>query len=93
MNPLAKMMGSQSPGLSGITPQAVQQVKQMAGAFQAMRNPQAALMQMAQQNPQIAGILQMCQGKTPKDVFSQECRDHGIDPDQAFKQIQDLLNQ
>lgn len=84
MNPL---MQSMSPAMSGISPQAVQQIKQMMGAITSMQNPQAALMQIAQQNPQISRVLQMCQGKNPKEVFYEQCKQHGADPSSIVSQL------
>lgn len=89
MNPLVQMMGGAN---GGINQQAIQQIKQMMVAFKAAQNPQAALQMMAQQNPQIAGVLQMCHGKSPKDVFSEQCKAHGLDPDKTMQQIQGILN-
>lgn len=88
MNPLAQMTGSQS---TGINFQAVQNIKQMFAYLNAMSNPQAALMQMAQSNPQISELLQMCHGKNPKDVFSEQCKQHGLNPDEAIKQIRSMM--
>ena len=45
------------------------------------------MMQLAQQNPQVAQIMQMCQGKNPKEVFLQECQRRGIDPQQIMNQL------
>lgn len=87
MNPLAKMMGGASPMMGGINPQAIQQAKQMMGAFKAVQNPNAALMQMAQQNPQVAAVMQMCQGKNPKDVFYDQCKKIGVDPESIISQL------
>lgn len=91
MNPLMQMMGSSPSMMGGINPQAIQRIKQMMGAFKAVQNPQAALMQMAQQNPQVAAVMQMCQGKNPQDVFNQQCKTHGLDPDQAMQQIKGMI--
>lgn len=89
MNPLVQMIGGAA---SGINPQAAQQIRQMASALRAVSNPQAALAQMAQQNPQIASIMQMCKGKSPQVVFEEQCRQHGLDPNDAMQQIQSLIN-
>ena len=89
MNPLIKMMGGAA---SGINPQAAQQIRQMASALRSVSNPQAALAQMAQQNPNVAAIMQMCRNKNPQAIFVEQCRQHGIDPNDAMQQIQSLIN-
>lgn len=70
---------------------AAQSAKNMMGMLRAAKNPQAAIMQAAQQNPQLGAVMQMCQGRDPQDVFSDECRKHGLDPNQAMQQIQSML--
>lgn len=50
-------------------------------------NPQQTIMQMASQNPQMNHIIQMCNGKNPKDVFFAECQRRGIDPNQFLSQL------
>jgi hypothetical protein len=82
MNPLMNMGGA-----NGINPQAIQGVKRLMGMVQAMNNPQQAIMQMAQNNPQINAIMQMVSGKNPKDVFMDECQKRGIDPDTIINQL------
>lgn len=44
-------------------------------------NPQAVINSLAQQNPRLAGVMQMCKGKSPKDVFFEECKRRGVNPD------------
>lgn len=88
MNPLAQMIGSASAGTNF---QSIQNVKQMFTAINAMSNPQAALMHVARSNPQISELLQMCQGRDPKSVFNDQCKQHGLDPDAAIKQIRSMM--
>ena len=83
-NPLMSSMGSPQ---AGINPQALQSIKQMMNAFKAMSNPQQALMQMAQQNPQLNSVMQMLNGRNPKDVFMEECQKRGIDPNTIINQL------
>ena len=70
-----------------INPQAIQSVKRMMNTFRAAKNPGAAMQMMAQQNPQIAAVLQMCSGRNPKDVFYEQCRQHGLNPDEIAGQL------
>lgn len=81
MNPLAQMMGG------GINPQMLQQVKQMMSTARTMQNPQQAISQLMGQNPQLNAVMQMCQGKNPKDVFYAECEKRGIDPESILNQL------
>lgn len=83
-NPLISNMGSPQ---TGINPQALQSIKQMMSAFKSMSNPQQALMQIAQQNPQINSVMQMLNGRNPKDVFMEECQKRGIDPNTIINQL------
>jgi hypothetical protein len=81
MNPLMGAMGG------GINPAAIKQVKQMMNALRTMQNPQQAMQQMIGQNPQLKSIMQMCNGKNPKDVFYAECEKQGIDPESILSQL------
>lgn len=83
-NPL---MSNMSNLQARINPQALQSIKQMMNAFKAMSNPQQALMQMAQQNPQLNSVMQMLNGRNPKDVFMEECQKRGIDPNTIINQL------
>ena len=83
-NPL---MGNMNNPQTGINPQSLQSIKQMMNAFKAMSNPQQALMQMAQQNPQLNSVMQMLNGRNPKDVFMEECQKRGIDPNTIINQL------
>lgn len=84
-NPLMGMMSGASA--TGMNTGVLQQMKQAMGAFRAMSNPQQALQMIAQQNPESAAILQMAQGKNPVEIFREECRKHGKDPDEMMKEL------
>lgn len=76
MNPLG------NGNVGGITPQMRQGIQQVKGLMQmASGNP----MSLVQQNPQLAQVMQMCQGQNPEQVFYAMCKQRGIDP-QAFLQ-------
>lgn len=85
MNPLMRGM---APAIDGINPQLIQQINQITGAMRMMQNPQTAIMQMAQNNPQFAAVLQMCQGRNPRDVFYAQCKQRGIDAEGVVHQLQ-----
>lgn len=95
MNPLMQSMGGAAPAIGGISPQiiqAAQSAKRMMGMLRTVKNPQAAIMQVAQQNPQLNAVMQMCNGRNPQEVFLDQCKQHGVDPDIAMKQIQQMLS-
>lgn len=79
-------------GAGGLNPQILQQIKQSMNKLRGAANPQQALMQAAQQSPQLNAVMQMCQGKNPQEVFAEQCRQHGMNPDEAMRQIQQMLS-
>ena len=79
-----------NPLNGGMNPQMLQNIQQVKGMMQQMKtiqNPNIALQQMAQSNPQMQNVLQMCQGKNPKDVFYSMCQQRGIDPEQILSML------
>lgn len=92
MNPLMQGIAPVVGGLNPQLMQAAQSAKRMMGMLQAAKNPQAAIMKAAQQNPQLGEIMQMFQGRNPQDVFVEECQKHGVDPNAAMQQIQQLFS-
>ena len=48
------------------------------------QNPAALMNMLAQQNPQVAQIMNLCKGKNPKEVFFAECKSRGIDPNEII---------
>lgn len=91
MNPLMGGNAASMGGIPGISIEAVQSVKRMMQMLNMAKNPQAAIMQAAQQNPMLGNVVQLCNGKNPKDVFIEQCKQHGIDPNTAMSQIQGML--
>ena len=83
MNPLMHGVGM----TNGVNQQALQQVKRMMNMFRAASNPQQMLMQAAKQNPAIGTVMQMCNGKNPKDVFYEQCQKMGVNPDDIINQL------
>lgn len=61
--------------------------KNLFNMMKAAQNPMMMLQNMAQSNPQIASVLQMCQGHDPKEVFYSMCKERGIDPDSVLSQF------
>lgn len=74
--------------VGGLNMQAIQSTKRMLNTFRAARNKDAALQLLAQQNPQIAGILQLCGPGGLKNSFYQMCREQGVNPEEVLRQLQ-----
>lgn len=82
MNPLMQSMNGPKNMTSGagINQQAIQQIKRMMAAYSAAKNPAAVLQQLAQQNPMVGQLMQLCSGKGLKESFYQMCQEQGVDP-------------
>ena len=63
------------------------QLKQAVQLFKSAQDPNAVLQLIAQKNPQMNQIIQMCSGKNPRDVFIEECNKRGIDPQSIIQQL------
>ena len=96
-NPLnGNINGMQFNGMSnqpanGITPQMQQSaahIKNIMGMLKSSGNPQATIQQVAQNNPQLNQVMQLCNGKNPEQVFRQMCADRGINADEFIKMLQ-----
>lgn len=81
--PSAAPAGVQMPDMNAIR-QVAQSAKRMMGMLRAVKDPQQAIMTVAQQNPQLNAVMQMCQGRNPQDVFYEECQKHGVNPDDVM---------
>ena len=80
MNPLMGMIGNMGGGNNPMG--AMMQAMQMVNKLKQAGNPQAAVEQMAQTNPNVKKAMDMCNGKNPKQVFEEMCRQNGMDPGQ-----------
>lgn len=86
-NPLNQILGQAPAPMNNQSAQMVQSFQRMVQMLKGVKNPDTAVMQLAQQNPHMAQVVQMCQGKNPKEVFLQECQKRGIDPQQIMGQL------
>lgn len=60
----------------------------MMQTLQGVNNPEQAIQNLAQQNPQIAGIMQMANGSGGlKNLFYQRAHQMGIDPNAILSQL------
>lgn len=62
--------------------QNIQQVKNMMKMFNGDINA------MAQQNPMINQVMQMCQGQSPEQFFKTLCKRQGFDFEAIIKELQ-----
>lgn len=60
----------------------------MMNTFRAATNKDAAMQLMAQQNPQIAGIMRLCGPGGLKNGFYQMCREQGVNPEEVLRYLQ-----
>lgn len=60
---------------------------QLYGMFRNAQNPQAMLNQLAQSNPQMAQVMQICNGRNPQQVFYEMCQQRGVDPNTILSQF------
>lgn len=67
---------------------AIQSAKRMMDTFRAAQNKDAAMQLLAQQNPQIAGILRICGPGGLKNSFYQMCQEQGVDPENVLRELQ-----
>ena len=68
--------------------QAIRQIKQMMKTVQGAKNPQAMMMQMAQNNPALAGIMQQIKGGVnPEQLFRQRATQMGLNPDEVINAL------
>lgn len=79
--------GAANPA-AGLNQAAIQSVKRMMGMYKAAKNKQASLQMIAQQNPQINGILQICGPGGLRNSFYQLCKEQGVDPEEVLRQLQ-----
>lgn len=72
MNPLG------NGNVGGISPQMRQGIQQVKNIMR-MGNPMA--------NPQLAQVMQMCQGQNPEQVFYAMCKQRGIDANAFLQEL------
>lgn len=84
--PLAKPVSSPNINMNAVK-QAIDSAKRMMGMLQAVKDPQKALMMVAQQNPELNAALQMINGRSFQEVCIEEYKKYGIDPNPIVGQI------
>ena len=63
------------------------QLKQLMNMVQSSGNPQQMLAQMAQQNPQLAQVMDMCKNGNPQQMFYALCQQKGVNPNDILNQL------
>lgn len=66
--------------------QGISQIKQMQSLFKG--TPQQMIQQMAQSNPVVNEVIQMCKGQNPQQVFEMMCKQRGIDGNAILRELQ-----
>lgn len=66
-----------------LSPNSLQQIKNMMSVFKNSSNPQALIQNMLQQNPQIRTLIQQS-GGDPKTAFYNLAKQRGINPDEIL---------
>lgn len=66
---------------------AIGNIKKMMGMVQMATNPMQAVQELSGQVPVLGQVLQMVQGRNPKDVFYEECKKVGADPDEIISYL------
>lgn len=79
MNPLLSVKSPQ------ISSQMIRGIKSYMSAIKIAQNPSQAMRELSEQNPQIKELLDLCQGRNPKDVFVEQCERMGYDPKDIIK--------
>lgn len=86
-NPIMALLGkaANNPAMQGIN--------QMAAMAKAAQNPQAAVNQMAQSNPQMQQVMDYINqnGGDPKAAFYKLAKERGVDPNQIIGQVQSIM--
>lgn len=78
MNPLG------NGNLGGLPPQMRQNIQQVKGMMNMFKgNPMA----LAQQNPMVGQIMQMCKGQNPEQVFYAMCQQQGVNPNDILNEL------
>lgn len=70
-----------------IDPQVVESFERMAQMLNGANNKQQAIMNLAKVNPLAGEVMSMCNGGNFKEVFFNECRRRGLDPNAIASQL------
>lgn len=90
-NPLMGMMGGgaaapvsnpQMQNMQAIR-QAAQSAKRMMGMLQAVKDPMSVIRQV----PALNAAYEMCNGRSFQEVYMEECKKNGVDPDIILNEL------
>lgn len=86
MNPLFSKM-QPAAAKPAPDPQAVNAVKGMISNLRSVQNPDAVIQMLAGKNPLLGNVMRMLNGRNPQQVFFEECRRQGIDPNEIINML------
>lgn len=75
MNPLTS---------SKLSPQLMQNIQQVKHMMRMVNGDPTVL---AQQNPMLSQVMQMCRGQNPQQMFMDLCKNRGIDPNAILNEL------
>ena len=88
MSLYSQLTGQNPQQTHQVNPQSLASVKRMMKTLQGVNNPEQAIQNLTQQNPQISGIMQMANGAgSLKNLFYQTAKQKGIDPNAIISQL------
>lgn len=86
MNPLGN--GNLNKFNNTLSPQMMQGIQQVKSMMHmANGNPTAMLQQIGQNNPMVNQVLQMYKGQNLQNVFMNECKRMGVDPNAILNEL------
>lgn len=90
--PQGQMLGNNSwqdpmANSSGMSDDMMKSFENMFRTLKSAPNQAQALQMLAKVNPQFREVVNMCNGRDPKEVFLQECQARGIDVQYAFQTL------
>lgn len=92
-NPLSRFLVQQPGQVSvqsdvvpgqGLNQQMLNGLQNMVNMFNGSNQKEAVMQALASANSQMAEIMQLCNGRNPKEAFIEGCRQRGIDPQYAL---------
>lgn len=72
---------------AALDPQTVSAVKGMINNLKSVQNPDAVINMLAGKNPLLGNVMRMLNGRNPQQVFFEECKRQGIDPNEIINML------
>lgn len=61
-------------------------IRQLISRFKMMNNPQSAVQQMLNQNPQLQNIIKIANGN-PEQAFKNMCKQYNVNPEEIMNML------